>query len=78
MKIVYADQTSELCGPSEQRQISVAKVEIAPVTPSRRLVKVQDKPPIYTKLAVVRCELIQPGHYVMTANGLKLVQDVER
>jgi hypothetical protein len=39
--------------------------------------RVWQDPPTYTRLAKVRCNVIQAGHYVMTAKGLKRVSRVE-
>jgi hypothetical protein len=79
MRIVFEDGTSEECSSIGQRQISVS----APTFRSARripkhLKRVWDNPPTYARLIVVRCNIIQPDHYVMTGTGLKRVARVER
>ncbi len=75
MILYFEDGTSEECSLDDQRQISVAQ----PIFhPAKRLRRVWDKPPTYARLAVVRCRVIQPDHWVMTDAGMKRVARVER
>jgi hypothetical protein len=79
MRIVFEDGTSEECSPTDQRQISVSDVVFYPSERiPKHLKRVWDSPATYAKLAVVRCNIIQPKHYVMTDAGLKRVARVER
>jgi hypothetical protein len=79
MRIVFEDGTSEKCSPTDQRQISVAKPIFHPAQRiPKHLKRVWDNPPTYARLAVLRCRIIQPNHYVMTGTGLKRVARVER
>ena len=80
MKIIFADGEVQECDRSEKREVNVAEVVISPISPlrlSKNLNRVWQDPPTYTRLAKVRCNVIQAGHYVMTAKGLKRVSRVE-
>ena len=78
MKLTFEDGTNQDCSPSDQRQIAMGEVLVRPVTPPKRLDRVHDNPATYAKLAVVRCDIIGAGHYVMTESGLKRVKSVDR
>jgi hypothetical protein len=64
--------------PPEKGQICVAEVLVRPPRIPRQLDRVCEEPPTYSKLAVVRCEAVEPGQYVVTTKGLKVVDKVER
>ena len=78
MRLIFEDGTSQECSSTDQRQISTAKVLIRPRRIPVHLKRVWDDPPTYAKLVVARCEIIAPGHWVMTSVGLKRVATVER
>jgi hypothetical protein len=77
MKIIFADGEVQECDRSEKREVNVAEVVISPLRLPKNLNRVWQDPPTYTRLAKVRCNVIQAGHYVMTAKGLKRVSRVE-
>jgi hypothetical protein len=77
MKIIFADGEVQECDRSEKREVNVAQVVISPLNQPKNLNRVWQDPPTYTRLAKVRCNVIQAGHYVMTAKGLKRVSRVE-
>ena len=78
MKITFEDGTTEQCAPTDQRRINVADVLFSPERIPKKLSRVWDNPPTYSKLAVGRCDIIQPGHYVMTSTGLKRVAKIDK
>jgi hypothetical protein len=78
MKIIFTDGEAQECSPDDQREISIAEVLIRPQRVPKHLKRVWADPPTYAKLAVVRCGIIVPDHYVMTSSGLKRVAKVEK
>jgi len=77
MKITFEDGTTMQCAPTDQRRITVTEVLVRPQRIPTKLHRIWHDPPTYSKLAVVRCAIIQPGHNVMTLAGLKLVAKVD-
>ena len=77
IKIIFTDGSSQEFSATDQRQICDGEVLIRPDRIPTDLDLVWDNPPIYSRYVVVTCDLIQPGHYVRTATGLKRVMSVE-
>jgi hypothetical protein len=45
---------------------------------TKGLVQVTSLPPMWARLIVVRCEVVQANHLVMTETGLKRVIKIDR
>ena len=78
MKLIFDDGSAQDCLPTSERQIATGDVLVSPQSIPKHLRLVWTTPKTYAQLVFVSCENIQPGHYVMTSEGLKRVAALER
>ena len=80
MKIIFEDGSSEECSPSDQRKFSVSEIKfnVDRRDVPQHLELVWKSPPTYARLMEFRCDIIRPGQWIMTAQGMKQVAKVER